>query len=105
MGGYYRCRDGFAIHQYESALGIHRSPTRQHPPSTPPCPPYSQIVTEPPRFRALLHTSKLRWSHPYLTNMIMCKFQCPYSLKSSHPHLLLPLSQKFLFFTSASPLL
>ena len=79
----------FAIHQHESAMGIHVS---QHPESP------SHLLPHPiplgcPRalaLGALLRTSNWHWSSSL--HMVMYLFQC-YSLKSSHPHLL-PLSPK-----------
>ena len=74
----------FAIHQHESALGVHvfpHSKPRSHLPSHP-------IPLGCPRalaLSALLHASNLHWS-PILY-MVIYMFQY-YSLKSSHPHLL-----------------
>ena len=74
----------FAIHQHESAMGVHVSPHHEPPSHLPPHP----IPLGWPRESALsarLHASNLYWSS--LLHRAVCMFQC-YSLKSSHPHLL-----------------
>ena len=80
----------FAIHQHESATGIHVSPLRTEPPSH--LPPHSIPLGYPRALTlgVLLHESILHWSSVLYTVMYM--FQCD-SCKSSHPHLL-PLSLK-----------
>ena len=79
----------FAIHQYESAIGIHVSWTPFPSPSSwgggdnlsPGC--HRGLA-----LGALLHTSNSHWLS--ILHIVKYTFQC-YSLKSSHP-LLLPLS-------------
>ena len=79
----------FAIHQHESATGIHVPPL---PEPLSHLPPYS-IPLGCPRaqaFGALLHSLNTHLSS--ILHMAMYIFQC-YSLKSSHPRLL-PLRPK-----------
>ena len=79
----------FALHQRESATGIHVSP---HPEPPSHLLPYS-IPLGCPRaqaFGALLHSLNTHLSS--ILHMAMYIFQC-YSLKSSHPRLL-PLRPK-----------
>ena len=71
---------GFAIHQHESATGIHVSPHTES---------RSQLSPHPPRAQALgalLNALNLHWSS--ILHMVMDMFKC-YSLVSSPPHLLL----------------
>ena len=79
----------FAIHQHESAMGIHESP-HPKPPSHLPSHPIPLGCARALSLGVLLHTSNLLWSS--ILHLIMYMFQC-YSLKSSHAHLL-PLSPK-----------
>ena len=76
---------GFAIYQHELATGIRVSP---HPESPSHLPPHSIPLGCPraPALCALLHASNMLWSS--ILHMVMYMFQC-YSLKSSHPCLLL----------------
>ena len=76
---------GFAIDQHESAAGI-RVSSPPEPPSH--HPPYPIPLGYPgaPALGTLLHASKLPWSS--VLHMAMYRFHC-YSLKSSHPNLLL----------------
>ena len=77
---------GFAIYQHESATGIRVSSPPEPPSHLPPHP----IPLGYPGALALgtlLHASHLHWSS--VLHMVMYMFHC-YSLKSSHPHLLLP---------------
>ena len=79
----------FAIHQYESAIGIHvstHSETRSHRPPHPICPGCHRSLA----LGALHDTANSHWSS--ILHMVMYMFQRS-SLKSSHP-LLLPLSPK-----------
>ena len=74
----------FATHQHEFAIVIHVSP---HPG---PSPPPSHLIPlgcpRAPALGTLLHASNLHWSSILRTVMYMFQW---YSLKSSHPHLLL----------------
>ena len=71
----------FAIHQYESAIGIHVSAPSEAP---------SHLLLQSispgchraPALGALHHTSNSHWLS--ILDMVMYIFQC-YSLKSSHP--------------------
>ena len=74
---------GFAIHWHESAMVVHVSPILN------PSPTFlliSWIVPCAPALSALFHASNLDW--PFISYMVIYMFQC-YSLKSSHPCLLL----------------
>ena len=74
----------FTICQHESATGIHVSP---HPgPSPPPSHSIPLGCLRSPALDALLHALNLHWSS--ILHMVMYMFQY-YSLKPSHPHLLL----------------
>ena len=75
----------FAIHRHELAMGVHVSP-HPEPPSL--LPPISNPLGCPKALAlsALLQGSNLHWSS--ILHMIIYMFQC-YSLKSSHPCLLL----------------
>ena len=75
----------FAIHQYESAIGIHVSPPSWTPSNLPPQP-LPLGCHKAPALGALLHVSNLHWSS--ILHMVMYMFQCC-SLRSSHPLLLL----------------
>ena len=70
----------FAIHQHESALGIHMS----IPSGTPlPTPSLSHILDcqRAPALGSLLYTANSHW--PSILHMVMYMFQC-YSLRSFH---------------------
>ena len=82
----------FAIHQSESAMGVHVSPPSWDPFPFPPHP-FPPGCHRPQVLGALHHTSDLHW--PSVLRTVMCMFQC-YSLKSSHP-LLLALNPKACF--------
>ena len=75
---------GFAIHQHESATGIHVFPIL-NPPLPPRTIPLGRISAPAPSIQ--YHASNLDWL--FISNMILYMFQC-HSLKSSHP---LPLPQ------------
>ena len=79
----------FAIHQHESAPGIHMYPPILSPPpiSHHPIP---QCCPRTSALGALLHAMNLHWSS--ILHMVIYRFKW-YFLKSSHPHLL-PLSPK-----------
>ena len=74
----------FAIHQHESALGVHVS---HHPEPSSHLPPHPIPLSCPrePALGALLHASNLHWSS--ILHMVIYMFQC-YSLISSNPRLL-----------------
>ena len=77
---------GFAIHQHESATGIHRFPILNPPSHLPPRTiPLGYPSTAAPSI--LYHASNLDWQ--FISYMILYMFQC-HSPKSSHP---LPLPQ------------
>ena len=76
---------GFAIHQHESATGIHMFPILNTPPHTIPLGHPSA-----PAPSILYHASNLDWR--FISYLILYMFQC-HSPKSSHP-LLLPQSPK-----------
>ena len=80
---------GFAIHQHESAMGVHEFPFLK-PPSH--LPPYTIPLSHPsaPAPSILYPASNLDWQ--FISYMILYMFQC-HSPKSSHP-LLLPQNPK-----------
>ena len=69
---------GFAIHQRESATGVHVFPNLNSPPCTIPL---GHLSAPAPCIQ--YHASNLDWR--FISYMIIYMFQC-YSLKSSHPH-------------------
>ena len=76
----------FAIHQHESAAGIHVS-SPPEPPSHLPPNPILLGCPRAPALGAMPHALNLQWSS--ILHMVMYMFHC-YSLKSSHPRLLSP---------------
>ena len=81
----------FAIHQHESAIGVHVSFHLQpSPPFHSPPHPIPLGCPRAPALGALLHASNLHWSSAL--HMVIYMFQC-YSLKSFFP-CLLPQSPK-----------
>ena len=72
----------FAIHSHESAMGVHVLPSLTLSPTSLPIPSLSAAALS-----TLSHVLNLDWSS--ISHMIIEMFQC-YSLKSSHPCLLLP---------------
>ena len=74
----------FAIHSHESATGVHASPVLNRAPP-PPSASHPSELSQCIGF-APLHASNLDWSS--VSHMVIYMFQC-YSLKSSHPRLLL----------------
>ena len=74
----------FAIHQHESAMGIHVSP---HPESPSHLLPHPIPLGGPraPALSALLHAWNLHWSS--ISHMVIYTFQC-YSVESSQPRFL-----------------
>ena len=87
---------GFAIHQHESATGVHVLEPPSH------LPPHTNPLGHPsaPAPSILYHASNLDWQ--FISHMIIYMFQC-YSPKSSHPRPL-PQSPKD-FYTSVSLLI
>ena len=73
---------GFAMHQHESAMGVHEFPILNPPPHT-----ISLGDPSAPASSILYPASNLDWQ--FITYMILYMFQC-HSPKSSHP---LPLPQ------------
>ena len=73
---------GFAIHQHESATGVHMFPIL-NPPSH--LPPRTIPLGHPsaPTPSTLYHALNLDWR--FISHMILYMFQC-YSPKSSHSH-------------------
>ena len=76
----------FAIYQHETAAGIHVSSPPELPSHLPPHP-IPLGCPRAPAWGALLHALNLHWSS--ILDMVMYMFHS-YSLKSSHPRLLLP---------------
>ena len=93
---------GFAIHQHESAMGVHVFPILNPPSTSLPVPPRTIPLGHPsaPAQSILYHTSNLDWR--FVSYMIIYMFQC-HSPKSSYP-LPLPQNPKD-FYTSVSLLL
>ena len=71
---------GFAIHQHESATGVHVFPILNPPPTSLPVPSLWVIPLHQPRASCLMHWT---WTGD-LFHMILCMFQC-HSPKLSHP--------------------
>ena len=69
----------FAIHQHESAMGVHVSPYPEPLSHLPPHP-IPLGCPSAPALSALFHASNLHWSS--ILHMVVYMFQC-YSLKSS----------------------
>ena len=89
----------FAIHQYESAIGIHLSPLSCTPlPS--PSPSHPSRLSQSTGFGCSASYVKLPMAIYF--NMVMYIFQC-YSLKSSSHPLLLPLGPKVCSFQYSIP--
>ena len=86
IGGWLQYCIGFAIHQHESAMGIHMFPMLKPPPTSLPIP---SLWGHPsaPAPSILYHASNLDWW--FVSYMMLYMFQC-HSPKSSHP---LPLPQ------------
>ena len=77
---------GFAMHQHESATGVHVSPILNHHSLLPPCTiPLGRPSAPAPSIQ--YHALNLDWR--FVSYMILYMFQC-HSPKSSHP---LPLPQ------------
>ena len=66
----------FAIHQRESAIGIHVPPTPIL--SSPPSPPRPSRLSRALTLGFLLHASNSHW--PSILHMALCMFQC-YNLR------------------------
>ena len=80
---------GFAIHQHESATGVHMFPILNSPPTSLPIPSLWVIPAHQPQASCILHpASNLDWR--FVSYMILYMFQF-HSPKSSHP---LPQSPK-----------
>ena len=71
----------FAIHQHESAMGVHVFPIVNPPPTSLPTIPLGHPSA--PALSILYHASNLDWQ--FISYMILYMFQC-HSPKSSHPH-------------------
>ena len=91
---------GFAIHQYESATGVHVFLILNPSPTSLPIPSLWVIPVHQPRASCIMHQT---WTGKFISHMIIYMFQCR-SPKSPHPHPL-PQSPKRLFYTSVSLLL
>ena len=87
-----------AIHQHESAIGMHMSPPSWTclPPPTP-SNPYS--VLQIPSLSSLSHTANSRWLS--MRHMAVCMFPC-YSLHSSYPLLSSPLPVSISLFSMSN---
>ena len=75
---------GFAIHSYESAMGVHVFPILTLPSHLPPHS-ISRGHSSAPALSTLPHASNPDWRS--ISHMLIYMFQW-YSLRSSHPHLL-----------------
>ena len=78
---------GFAVHQLESATGIHMFPSLKPPPTSLSVPSLWVIPVHQPHDTILYHALNLDWR--FVSYMILYMFQC-HSPKLSHP---LPLPQ------------
>ena len=100
----YSIVTAFAIHQHESAIGIHMPPPPPCQPELPSYHPSHPILPRchrAPALGALLHASNSHWS--FVLHMVMHMYPCS-SHKSSHP-LFLPLSPELCSFLPGSSLL
>ena len=78
-----------AIHQHESAIGIHMSPP-SWPSLLPPTTSQPSKLSQSPGLSSLSHTANSHWLS--ILHVILYMFPC-YSFHSSHPLLSLPESQ------------
>ena len=79
---------GFAIHQHESATGVHVLPILNPPPTSLPIPSLWVITVHQPQASCILHQT---WTGD---SLLICYYTCFNAILPNHPRLPLPQSPK-----------